>query len=323
MINLIAVETPNGYYISEEVADRWMTPKDLSRLKFDGATPGKTFTQGWYSIPFYPKKVEEESKSHVENERYELIDESYLSPKIPAVIVAPPRDEDGNWTGEYSPLESMYAYKCDKKENTWDRVEFSIKIIVKLDFDVCQIKPFSKEAITGRGYQETDYETIGPNALTRQLADKMMFPAIVHRALPCALTSHQVFDIIRAFVKRNIDSKWAEITSDYGFHFQVSKNLKLADPYTVEYQASSRRRNTRKEYVTYRKAVVLDISHASEPWKNGDCVQGITASNEEELSDMVDALLAKIIQKINDPLIECPHCKATGVIVDPDWNIVR
>ena len=39
--------------------------------------------------------------------------------------------------------------------------------------------------------------------------------------------------IIRNYVKANIDTSVATITSDYEFHFEVKKIIPLADPYNI------------------------------------------------------------------------------------------
>ncbi len=47
---------------------------------------------------------------------------------------------------------------------------------------------------------------------------------------PCKLTSKQMYDITRKYIKDNIDLSKAKITSDYKFCFAVKKIIPLLTP---------------------------------------------------------------------------------------------
>ena len=48
-----------------------------------------------------------------------------------------------------------------------------------------------------------------------------------------------MFEIIRIYVKENINVDAATITSDYSFHFEVKKKIGLAEPYNKLYNTNT------------------------------------------------------------------------------------
>jgi hypothetical protein len=61
--------------------------------------------------------------------------------------------------------------------------------------------------------------------------ERMLTPEFALHERPCSITSKQTYDIVRYYVKENIDPKQAEVTSDYDFCFTVKKKVAIKPLY--------------------------------------------------------------------------------------------
>ena len=132
---------------------------------------------------------------------------------------------------------------------------------------------------------------------------------------PCKINTEDLYKIVREFVKTNINPKYARITSDYDFCFTVKKLIPLSE--TKAYQADISRTKKQRwvtKYVNEREVTVFEM--APKAYQHYTVIQPIEGNNYQDLEKNIDDYLTKLITYINEPLVDCPHCKGRGVIMD-------
>lgn len=108
----------------------------------------------------------------------------------------------------------------------------------------------------------------------------------------------------------------AEITSDYNFCFTVSKKIAFSEPeeYSVDINAAHPRRKSKwqKRYRTSRSSNIFSMAPA--PYKGYKVIPGFEGKDQEDLKAKIDSYCKDLIEVINEPIKDCPHCKGRGVI---------
>jgi hypothetical protein len=331
MLNLIGIKCRNKIFISifsEE--DVWTNYSEHSHYDtciyyfINGKQPEKSFHRYWCVINKEPEKVQIYKPQPNINGRYELIDNK-LSDKLPRIIKEKDieKDNSGYWLGEYANFQSLYKYFSDKQPDILVDVEFTYKTICELD----EIKDYGifKYNINHNSIWENKKE-VNNKDLIYQLIDKLLFPEILLPSKSCKLNSKDSYDIVRAYVKENINSKYAEITSDYDFCFTVKKKITLSqvDSYTVDVNNSwfgkkKRKPKYEKRYVTSRLVEIFNM--APKIYNDYKVIDGFQGKNQEDLKNNIDDYCKQLIEFINEPLIDCPHCQGYGVILKENFGV--
>jgi hypothetical protein len=323
-LKLHAIKVNKGYYISDNTKYELYHGSYIDRLYFDGELPKKSFHKDWFFIDKYPEKIEELGKKEIINKRYELIDSMFLSDKVPAIFnhdEVTYKDEEGDyyWKDEYKKLQSLYEYKCDLTEPEMVSVNFEIEVILEVDSDYLR-EPgkISFNAIGSSIWRDRKF-TINNSDVAHQLLDRIMTPSILLHETPCSLSSEQVYNILRQYIKENIDIRYAKITSDYAFCMTIEKNIMLAKPYTVEQEVtksnghSYRPKKINKKFINNRQVKVFEMTYSPENYKGYTPIQAVFGENEADLADKMEILCHETIEMINEPLVDCQHCGGTGV----------
>ncbi len=220
MLNLIAIQTDDKVFIK----DTESYSSKIPRLIFDGEKAEKTYKDYWYSIKTLPEKIQQYSTDKYENIRYELkvgYPESELTPKV---IYMSSLEE-----GEYEEVSGLYEKKYDIKKGELEDVEFKIDIIAKRNKFEFIKKEFEVK------YNLLDELNTHPDILDEK---------------PCYISSDQAYEIIRQYVKNHLDGRYTKITSDYDFHFEVHKKIRLAEPIKNVYDANIGTRKRKSNWVT-------------------------------------------------------------------------
>ena len=310
-MRLIAIEVGDRYYITVAPGDRWGRP-DLNKYLFDGKKARPSFHRDWYIIDGIPTTVE--GLIRQTSKRYELVDPSLASDMIPNTL--DPGDvegEDGEWLSEYVHLASLYEPVYEELPPLVEPVDFTFEVILEVE----QLEPHSMSYQAAGRYGAFE---ITERDVTYQLLDKIMFPSIVLPMRPCKLTSRQAYQIVRQFVKQNIDYSVAEITSDYDFCFEVAKLVVLHDPYTVKHEVLTARGKSyknpryREVYVKERKITVFRMTWSPENYRDYPPIQEFVGENLEDLKRQIDEYCNELIDLINTPLVDCPTCGGMGVV---------
>lgn len=327
ILHIVGVKTNKGYYITDNYTNDSYFNSSLKYYFVNGKKLTSSFKKDWFFIGEEPKTVEIQQSQPNINYRYELIDKSLESEKFPLIFqrneVAYYDDDEGywEWKKEYQHFESLYTLKYDKQPNIMVSIDFDFTVLMELQIDDIK-QPISFAYPVKRTQWDSDgLIDITNDDVKHQLIDKIMFPPILLHEMPSKLSSEQVYKIVRQHIKQYINYEVAEITSDYDFCFTVKKKIALDDPYTSQWEITKSNGKSysppryNKRYVSARSVEIFEMTYSPYNYKGYTPISEIIANNEEELKEKVDKLCEDLIKMINEPLIDCPHCKGMGVIL--------
>jgi len=331
MLNLHAIKCNKGYYLTDNTKyDGWHNPTFQTYI-FDCGVPQPTFHKDWVFVETLPTKIQKEKYQTKINKRFELIDPKFLLLEIPTAI---PYDEAGwidsdddfCWYDKYSKYSSMYKECWDMSEKEFEDILFDIVVVLEIQADFIEGPNKFKFPITIRpGWSDVKSE-VSNDSVGHQLLDKIMFPTILLHETPASLTSKQVYDILRQYIKEHINPTYAKITSDYDFCFTVEKNLFLAKPYTYESETlkqngkSYHPKQIKKKFVNTRAVKVFEMTHKESNYRGYTPIEGLIGNSEDDLAYKMQNLCEEITAMINEPLVECSHCNGRGVLLKEDKN---
>ncbi len=307
-LEIIGIKTNKGYYIADKYDEesRHYRSGEKSRLLgyiINSEKPQMTFDRMWCFVKNEPKSVEKlESQPNI-NKRYELKDKDLISDKIPEII--PYEDietEDDcycdDWIGKYAPYQSLYEYKSDSQPNKKVDVNFNYKTISELNItEIKAPEKFNYTVLRDSNRNHEGKKTLTNESIKHDKIDEIITPSLLIHNKPSIMGSKDVYEILREYIKCNIDGNVARVTSDYNFCFEVQK----VTPGVV---------NDRK--------IIFEMTHKGENYKGYTPIDDLIADDEKELKNKIDKLCKDTIEKINEPLIICPECKGQGVILKKD-----
>lgn len=314
MLTIYAIETPKGYYISDKPSnDSYSNETILKNKLYDGIKPLPSFKSDWVFIQNKPTKVSHFEKQPNANYRFILKDDSLVSSKLPLEIK---REDACNkatcgeyvWKDEWAMYSSLYELISDPMPEAEIIDEFNFVIL--LSCDNITAPPDFEYRIKDRydSYSHKDVEqNISNRNLHHQALEKIIFPSLLIHNTPCELNTKDTFEIVRRYVKDNIDPKVACISSDWDKSFEVSKRLPITKPYQTSYTQKGRGRKSAVSYTTIseKKCKIFVMNDTS---------KSFTGISEEDLKNQLDTYLKNLMEDINEPLKECPCCKGSGVI---------
>ena len=319
-LKVYAIETNNGVFINRDPDNSRYGQSNFATNLFDGKQPQDTFQPNWSRIDNPPKRV-----SHIQdrpniNHRFELVDVSLASEKIPLVLSREQAGEfigyEFNWKPEYVIYKSLYREVSDPQEPIEVDDEFEYIVLAVID-DIKEPKKISYPYDEKRLYSHPG--TITNDKVHHSLIDQIVYPSILIHERPCKLTSKESYDIIREHIKLNIIPQVSRITSDYDFCFEVRKIIPLTKPYSYEYKHKpfGRGRTIMKtQYVKDREVKCFEMTSIQDAYKGYTPIAGFEGKNEDDLKEKVDAYLVDLMAMINEPLKECPNCNGMGVLID-------
>jgi hypothetical protein len=322
MLKIIAIKLPDGFIISDNVQNKNTFNSQLGPLQFDGNNPIQTFKSDWFKVKSKPNIISKTVTQPSINQRYELKPE-YSDVQVKKVWLkkdtyAPHTDE---LTAEFENLRGLYEYKEDKQPNINIEIEFEW-------VELCEIEVFKEP-------DKIQYKAINPfkhdlfNMITNKdleynILSQILTPPILLHTQPCKLSIKNTYDIIRAYVKENINPKVAEIASDYDFCFKVVKKIPIAKPYTRTCSNTyAKRKNPvlSTVLVDTKSVQIFEMTH--DKASNGNSTggyQGYTiikpfeADSSDALKEYIDSYLNELIAIINEPVTECSTCNGVGVL---------
>lgn len=312
---IMCIKTNKGCFISDCTATNGYNydyhRTKLNDLLFDGKKPSSTYDKNWYYIEQYPTYIQKEMSGECINKRYELKDKSLASDKMPKVI---PYEEVNNYNSD---ILSLYSYEYDQAPNYIEDIPCDIQVICEIDNYNFPPK-IEYNAISKIGWSECQYKIENAN-VEHQILDKIIFPEVLLHERPCKLTSKQMYDITRQYILEHIDNSVAKITSNYDFCFEVKKLIPLIEPETIKYQNifARTKRERSKIHTTvkkYAEKTIFEMTHEQKKYDNYSVIPEMHANNEAELKEKVDTWLEGLMEVINKPLCQCPHCNGTGYI---------
>lgn len=322
MINLIGIKTEEGYYITDsKVKSTYGYSGVLTSHLVNGVILEKSFHNDWFISKEEPKTLQKKVSGKYINSRYELKDKS-LADRFKEVYLRDEvfkgydDDDDAIYTEEFKSIMSLYEFKQDKEEDYLEDVEFTYTTIQELK----KIEGSTPFSYARYGDYNKPTKAITNSNVKYDIIDEIVTPSVLIHTKPVKLSHQESFDIIRAYIKDNINPKVAEITSDYNFCLTVKKKIIKPKPvaYTVDVNNSlfsSRKKKPKFEtrYQTHTSVTVFEV--APKAYQNYTVVTPFEAESENDLKEYIDAYLEELITVINTPLTECECCKGAGVII--------
>lgn len=294
-----------------------------------------TFSNVWYLI-----EDETEITSYKERESdvnvlsyYALKDaEMEVEGKIPLRLSA---DDVGEyWDSEqeeklwknYSSIRSLYEPKYTRVIGGYEEVEFESDCKGVVEGDITQ--PITT---TFKVKKQDTWKDVNQVVQIDKIAhygelDQILTPEFAIHTKPCALTSQQTYDIIRTFVKDNIDPKHAIITSDYDFCFTVKKKVALK-PWVKSTEVkkangrSYRSPKFKTQTIDHKQVEIFEMTHEAEGYQGYTPIKGFSGTSLGDLVDTVKNYLQDLIDYINMPVAECQHCSGTGHVITKNFDI--
>jgi hypothetical protein len=295
MLKLHVIECLDGFWVKG--CDGW------HKINNESAQQHKSISyESWALFKSFPTKVTRKVDQKRINERCELKDKTLACEARP-LVVAVDRDEDYKPipVEPFSDLAPLYEYKYDLTEETYQEVPFEVERHDKVNTHLTDHTKLNIEGVKPQNYT----------------LDQLMNPAILLEFRPNYLSGKQVFDIIRAHVKRHIDPTKAKVVSDYDFHFKVDKIIHLSDKEAYQADISGWKAKKPKYETRYRDTRNLTILDIATETRWAPCLpEAISAENFTSLKAKVESLLKNIMDTINQTTKECAHCKGRGVLFD-------
>lgn len=175
-------------------------------------------------------------------------------------------EEGWKWTN-YQHIRDLYKPETVKLEDAWGQIDFQVQVL--REFYIENYEEPIKTTVT-LAKESVGKLPYGHSNLLQDIVQysdivKILTPEMLLHTKPCTLSCTQVFQIVRQYVKENIDRNYARITNDYDFCFTVKKVFKVK-PYvkkTEIYKANGKRYSTPKfktENVTEKMEEVFNIA---------------------------------------------------------------
>jgi hypothetical protein len=232
-----------------------------------------------------------------------------ISSKLPQIIVYEDRE---NFNDN---IISLYSYKEDKQEPILEDIEVDFNIILEIEnFELPPI--INYKAIKKNGFNDEEFNITNHN-IKHQIFDKIIFPEVMLFTRPCSISSYDLYGIVRQYIKDNIDTKVAKVTSDYTFCFTVKRIIPLYEPENITYQnifAKSKKDRNKINFVKkqFKEVEIFEMTNDKENYKGYTVIQPIFANSENELKIKIDEFLEHLIILINKPLKICEYCRGNG-----------
>lgn len=318
-LRLIAIQVGDTYLVSHPETDRYRR-KTLEEYLFDGFYGTETFNKYWLRLSKLPERVVQMVKQPSINYRYELIEPSMASePAVPAVLardeVAEYVDYEWVWKKDWAHLQSLYKLLCDEQPDVEEDVPHTIMVVLELGELQAPVDFQFPYVSSDSGARRDDVMVATADGVERQMIGRILWPDVVQHLTPCRLSSKRSYEIVRHYVQTHIDSRYAEITSDYAFCFTVKKRIDLAETYMGKFTTIfAKKPKTTERLVTDRKVQVFEMTWSPECYKNYTPLPGFMGKDLEDLRAKIQKFLDDLMARINEPLVECQCCSGRGVV---------
>lgn len=307
MVNFkIIVLSDNKIFISiDEQASTFFIETQLKSYKFDGVYGKKTNKSTWLELETVPTTI-----TKIENEREfvsYLLKEEFRNPESKQFQSI----KNLNLTER---LNINFFDDCDLDNE--DDFEHPLRRFYETQFKVTNKEIEVEFSINKIATKNSNWEFYSlPKHLEGKITSTLLSEILIHPDLlqdeDCFISSPNLFTLTRNYIKSNIDSRYAIITSNFDFCFTVQKVIKLSVPKEV---IIKEKKKNKVSYINDRKVICFEM--CPKAYNNYTIIKPIKASSYEQLDKKIDEFLQETINMINEPLIECKHCCGLGVVYD-------
>ena len=234
--------------------------------------------------------------------------------------------EDG-FSGKMASLGSLYEVKYEREPDKLENMEFTI--LEELRYDVDEHNPpidFKTLKIGVSTYDRSmDRKCQAPKTSTM---DQLLFPGVIQQHRPCFFSSEETYNIIRWYIRQNIDLEQAKFHIDANNFLKVMKKVKKEPIYwKTEIKRVNGRSYARPRFTNHTSShdlvEVFEMTHAARPYDGYTTIKGFSGDNQEDLKAKIDAYLEELMLVINTPAKRCESCAGVGNTFDTLDNINR
>lgn len=327
VVNLTTFTTKDGLFVASQNHDYSGRVQINQNYIINGKELFKTHHKSWFLVkgeteiktlqqPFSPKR---EPYLYVLKDAILAVD-GKIPISIPYSDVEGYYDCDDDWVwGNYSNIQGLYTLQYKEIKGGLKDIEFEVLDSGKVEGSISEPLGY-KFKISGK-CQSDDVERALKDIVTYSELEKIMTPEFLLHEKPCTLPSKQFFNLIRAYVKDNIDKQQARVTSDYDFCFTVSKLIAIK-PYEIKQEqlkANGKSYRTPKfnySQVKNEEVVVFEITSKSDKYRDYPVLDDMTGESLQDLYDNVKVYLEVLMEKVNKPIKQCECCKGEGYIIN-------
>ena len=327
VLKLTTFKTQDGLFVAAQDSNyngRNVLRKDLL---INGKSLIPTHHKSWYLVlnETEIKTVEEPFQSKKLPDHYTLKDNSlFVEGKIPTAIpyeeVNGYYDDEGDWVWRnYTTIQYLYTLVYKEFEGGLKEVLFEVLDSGEVEGSIS--KPLdTKFKIAGK-YESDDVERLLKDIVTYSELEQVLTPEFLLHEKPCTLSSKQFYNIIRSYVKDNIDKTQAVVTSDYEFCFAVSKRIEIK-PYEIRREQlktngkSYRTPKFTSSQIKYEDVRVFEITNKVDKYREYPVLDDIKGESLQDLVDNVKVYLDTLIEKLNKPVKRCDCCNGKGYMLN-------
>ena len=321
------IEFNNGCFITNAESYVYVSHNHyVASLLFDGVKAESSCKKDWYKLDKVPTKVSRQGYAKTINHRYELKETvTFDLPKSYNRDEFAYNDSEDGWIArpEFEDVFSLYKEVHDVEPAQLEEVKFSLEVIAKYNCDLIEpndTSSFNYSCLVNGSFNriitKDNTTKVTHNNVEYLLVNELTTPDLYIDNTPCCLSVKASYDIIRFYIKQNIDNTWATL-ADYDFCLTVEKNINLQETETYHvlenmFGKSKKKPKTVTKYRNKRKITIYE--GCPSPRDGYTVVTPFKGNNLQDLKNNIDTHLLDLITKINKPLVDCPHCKGLGVV---------
>lgn len=341
MITIYVVKTTDGkFYLSTNVQNEGYSRSSRSSLSnyfINDEKPQSTFHPAWVMCDKKPEKIHTMVSQPDSNYRFELKEDVPVSKEmiesmkksIPREDVMKYDDDEYEWyitDDEFKTVRGFYELKSDKNPHKESLIEFELVEIAEIS-EIPMTADKTYNVLNEPNWNHKGIKTAKVKELVKHYVfDEVLCPSILLASKPCQIDGNDLYEIVRQYIKENINPKIAEITSDYRFCFTVKKKIALAKPYETKTEIKTARGksyrkpryNTRLH--TTKTVEIFEMTPPKENYRNYTPLAPIKGENQQDLQNNIEAYLEELINFINEPTVECECCGGVGVVFNKNFK---
>jgi hypothetical protein len=326
VVKFKVVEFNNGCFITNADSYIYISHNHyVANLFFDGVKAQPSCKKDWYKLDKVPSTVSQQGYAKTINHRYELKETvTFDLPKVYSRDEFAYYDSEDGWIArpEFNDVFSLYKEVHEIEPAQLEDIKVYLDVIAKYDCDLIEPNDTSTfnypRFITGsfaKSITKDNTTKITHNNVEYLLINELTTPDLYIDNTPCCLSAKASYDIIRFYIKQNIDNTWATLT-DYDFSLTVEKNINLKETQSyevIEHLYNKKKRpKTVTKYRDKRRVTIYEVCPS--PRDGYTVVTPFKGNSLQNLKDNIDKYLTDLITEINKPLVDCPHCKGLGVV---------
>lgn len=338
-LNIVAYNTDSGlYYANNQRNYNQQRATIHSGILVNGKFPvDSEHKSGWYFLKGEDKitSIKKNQSGGYGESSWKLRDDStHIDGVIPKILTPTEADEfedDCEWyMGQGT---KYYAYR-----GLYQRVQERLpNIEVDVEFEV-DYKGHIEHTLVENNYKDMKIRVSNGNSWTPKVMEQnltsvthyyeleeLLTPDIVLHNRPCYITQDATYNIVRNYIKENINPKHARLTSDYDFCLTVKKVIHIK-PFTksTEITKSNGRSYAKPQFKTQTistKEVEIFEMCPSKKYQSYTPIEGFKGNSLADLVENMKLYLDHLMEVINAPVEECTSCGGLGCTYNKIDNI--